>query len=231
MKAHPILFSGPMVRALLDGTKTQTRRILKSQPLSDNIRGPVVYTPVALRRGEEVEGIPVFGVYDDTGEWGLKCPYGQPGDRLWVKEMWNSFGDSSTITPPVPHSCQIRYAADGKTEWRPVPDGARGVFPASSKGRPSIHMPRWASRITLEITGIRVERLNSINEEDCLAEGVTGWTCGDWQITAKEAYCLLWNKINGMGAWDLNPWVWVVEFRVVAPGGVVGAGGTPALPA
>ncbi len=216
MKEHPILFSGPMVRAILDGRKTQTRRIMKHQPPSPSYK---LFTPGDERRHWiHADGVNVI----DGGQPYFKCPYGQPGDRLWVRETWQSFGDSSKITPPVPYSCQVRYEADGATVWLPVPTGARGVFPASLKSRPSIFMPRWAARITLQITGVRVERLQDISEHDALAEGV------NYHILSEQAaefvrgkshlppavlkYGDLWESINGHGSWDANPYVWVVEF-------------------
>jgi hypothetical protein len=151
MKERPILFSAPMVRAILDGRKTQTRRVIKEK----------------LMRGE--------------GAHVNNCQYGKPGDRLWVRETF-CYHD---------YLARYLYKADGVT----------GV-----KWKPSIFMPRIASRIMLEITGIRVERLQDISEEDAIAEG---WPkSSDW-------YRSLWESINGQGSWVLNPWVWVIEFMVL----------------
>lgn len=218
-----------MVRAILDGRKTQTRRVCKNLEWIDT-RG-------AVYMGKPVENYWRFK--ERTGSFAFEaerhmpylltfCPYGMPGHRLWVRETWASFGDSAGIVPPVPHSCQIRYAADGATEWKPVPPGARGVFQASLKNRPSIHMPRWASRITLEITAVRVERLQDISETDAIAEGIEvndlGRLAEETLRTYKSQrvpaavlqYADLWGGINGPGSWDLNPFVWVVEFKVLA---------------
>jgi hypothetical protein len=198
MKEKPILFSGEMVRAILDGRKTQTRRVVKYNHM---LGEPAAWCGAAV--GGAIEPI--------IGEYQRFCPYGAPGDRLWVRETWASFGDSASITPPVPHQCQIRYHADNVCQWRDVPQGARGLYPdASFRLRPSIHMPRWASRITLEITGVRVERLNAITAGDAEQEGVDAREC-----CRVEAFERLWDSINakrGYG-WAVNPWVWVIEFR------------------
>jgi hypothetical protein len=174
MRERPILFSAPMVRALLAGTKTQTRRIVKG-------------------------GIP----FDDDFEI-VASPYGDPGDRLWVRESHWWFKDepdnSCGYYPPKLTREDVEYRADG--------DDGRKVW------RPSIHMPRWASRITLEVTGVRVERLQDISEADARAEGVEP---NAFERTADNygsvLYRRLWESINGPGSWDANPWVWVVEFR------------------
>ena len=149
-KERPIIFSGPMIRAILEGRKTQTRRIVKPNCLSK------------------------------------LSPYGRTGDRLWVRETWGH----------NPEGPGYVYRSDGDFDMKFHGD----------RWRPSIHMPRWASRITLEVTGVRVERLQDINEEDALAEGV------------EHAFRSLWESINGPGSWDANPWVWVVEFRRVSDG-------------
>ena len=159
----------------------------------------------------------------------IPCPYGQPGDRLWVRETWRSFGDSSAIRPAVPHSCQVRYEADCVTEWRPVPEGARGVYCGELKRRSPIHMPRWASRITLELTGVRIERLQDISKADAIAEGIErdaaefknyDDSCDEFPWlggvgAAKLSYKTLWEFIHGPGSWEANPFVWVLEFKEV----------------
>ena len=199
MKEHPILFSTPMVRAILEGRKTQTRRVMSYQPDEEytTVYGPEMYTQTLIdRNGEEQPGPEVFGVYGY--DWSLKCPYGQPGDRLWVRETWLQDGDI------------YLYKADF----------GKGILSDSWNGhwKPSIHMPRKASRLTLEIVNIRAERLQDISEEDARAEGA-GW----WQPIGKNKtyildFGMLWNSINsarGYG-WDVNPWVWVVEFKRAA---------------
>ena len=192
---RPILFSGPLVRAILEGRKTQTRRVCK---------------PSWLRYLDPSEP-------EDHAAALAQCPYGQPGDRLWVREtfaqMWNDepCGCGVTFCPGHEH---VEYRADTGNplpgEW---PAELRGE-PGSPRWRPSVHMPRWASRINLLVTHVRLERLQEIGEADILAEGVdvTG------HATPHEVWVDLWDSINGKrdgGAyvWARNPWVWVVEFR------------------
>lgn len=173
MKERPILFSAPMVRALLDGRKTQTRRVVKPQPTAT--------------REEAIRTYGKGGTFIlEAGFFGVRCPYGQLGDRLWVRETWGACAGS-----PV-------YRADDNAT---CPDGGRW--------KPSIHMPRWASRITLEVTGVRVERLQDISEEDAIAEGVPEQRGDPW------AFQCLWDSINGARercSWAANPWVWAITF-------------------
>jgi hypothetical protein len=206
MSDKPILFSAPMIRAILAGTKTQTRRVLKTP------RGcpkDYVYTPGAL-----VD--PAMGWWQnpesDRVGWSSAFPY-SPGDRLWVREAWSPEHKWTGTKPrEIPNGDDVWYWADGNP---PEGDWA--------KPKPSIHMPRWASRITLEVTGVRVERLNQISEEDAVAEGIVAAPGGMWSgaegqagTTPKAAYALLWDHINGPGAWDANPFVVAVEFRRAA---------------
>lgn len=195
-KERPILFSGEMVRAILDGRKTQTRRVVKPQP-PYGVREIKVgmFEPVVIRGGMEEPGKPVFGFADEERGW--KCKYGQPGDRLWVRET---------------HYVESAGNEDGSGLF--VMYKASDCDAPVSKWTPSIHMPRWASRITLEITGVRVERLNDISEEDCYNEGCQPEYDS---LTAIQDFRKLWESINGKGSWSQNPWVWVVEFkRVIA---------------
>lgn len=211
MKERPILFSGSMVRALLAGTKTQTRRVVKPQFAADAI-------PVEMPATDPAGGWVVPG---HSGVWWCdaaanpddvrRCPYGQPGDRLWVRETFapRTLGAWSVLDQ---HMKPLYRADADRPEWKRI-------------WRPSIHMPRWASRITLEITGVRVGRLQDISEADARSEGCTQnhngyfWggphqTGGMKQMaTALQAYQDLWESINGPGSWDANPWVWVLEFR------------------
>lgn len=229
-KERPILFSGAMVRALIEGSKTQTRRIVKDNPPTDWV--PVVgcYHPTVVdKRGEEVPGAEVFGASDEN--YGRVCPYGQPGDRLWVRETWGVVsgawaenGNLTDWTPDRPttainempfgsgyYSGHVIYAADGSHEWAGDDDG----FGERSAWHPSIHMPRAASRILLEITAVRVERLQDISEADAIAEGCRNTThlpCGRF---ANENFEHLWWSIHGDDSWEANPWVWVVEFQRV----------------
>lgn len=203
MRERPILFNSEMVRAVLDGRKTMTRR-------------PVVWPSWAHDVEVDNHG-EVFGC-DCDGDWlPLPCPYGEPGDRLWVRETWASFGSSRSINPPVPLSCQIRYHADNKCEWKNVPENARGLFhDASFRLHPSIHMPRWASRITLEVVRVRVERVRDITPADAMADGIETLS-GIPTVNAVADFAELWSRVyaaRGYG-WDVNPLVWVVEFKVV----------------
>lgn len=192
MKEHGILFSAPMVRALLAGTKTQTRRVVKPQPEK---RHP--FLAFRKRRG------PDFWLWPNAREEVIaECPYGKPGDRLWVRETHCAFDVG-----------RVHYRADHALD--PAADKAHGI-----RWTPAIHMPRWASRITLEITGARVERLQDISEADATAEGSRDWA-GEQDTPARDIpggetrliYRQLWESINGAGSWDANPWVWVIEFR------------------
>ena len=208
MRERPILFSAPMVRAILAGTKTQTRRIMK--PRKDRAIG----CDLACH---ELAGEVNAGDY-------MNAPWA-PGDRLWVREThavvprtayaW-SYGVEQVIRPDDDHDAAI----------------FRAGWDRSSSGfswRPSIHMPRWASRITLEVTGVRCERLRDISEADAQAEGVERTVTGDgwrryadpsWEAVglppfadARSSFRSLWEHINGTGSWDANPWIWVVSFR------------------
>lgn len=226
LKERPILFSAPMVRAILDGRKSQTRRVMKHQPPDDVAPITVArYHPTIIdRHGDEAPGDEVFGAYSEDGVWGCKCPYGEPRDRLWVRETWRGVVE---INPPgkTTELGVARYVPDQeycrRVEYQATHERD------SEPWRPSIHMPRWASRITLEITGVRAERLQSISEDDAIAEGVDGPMCAaavgrapsrhKLLPAAVHGYAHLWDSLNsGRGqGWDTNPWVWVVEFKRV----------------
>ena len=192
MKDRPILFSAPMVRAILAGTKTQTRRAVKSTGM---------YAIDASIHGEEV-------ARRELAALATRCPYGQAGDQLWVREAFSGphCMDASDGCKAVPPSkwgdcSRIWYWADGNPtegDW--------------TRPRPSIHMPRWASRLLLEILDVRVERLNDISISDAIAEGYDG-SLDDPIDPSVKWYSRLWESINGAGSWTQNPWVWVVEFR------------------
>lgn len=197
MKERPILFSAPMVRALLARTKTQTRRLVK--PQAGRIVGDLLGQPKWYLDGDPDRVI--------------RCPYGVPGDRLWVKETWARRLDEDHLSPSKLEGKWAWYWADPQT----CNTGCAG---AAGKKRVSIHMPRWASRITLEVTEVRVQRLQDISEEDARAEGMAVW---DYDASAPggamgcTGYARLWNVINGVGAWETNPWVWAISFRRVEP--------------
>lgn len=244
MKERPILFSGAMVRALLDGSKTQTRRVVKVQPdfsiIKAEYQDPGLwefrkrfvmyeaddprYEHAMYRKTER--GDPDLPVYQ------YRSAFGEPGDRLWVRETW-----SSDFANNYPHE-RVWYAADNDRRHEiHVSDGVRGIYSPEShehvpfRWRPSIHMPHWASRITLEVTGVCIERLQDISETDALAEGIrqhdqkNGWvnecTLADgkrhFDASAYGMFQQVWADINGAESWDANPWVWVVEFKRVTP--------------
>ncbi|MBQ1763076.1 MAG: hypothetical protein IIZ92_09290 [Aquincola sp.] len=222
MREGPILFSAPMVRALLAGTKSQTRRIVKPQPTHFN--------PAGTPRRVNPDGGPSAMV---------RCPYGQPGDRLWVRETWRASPQYDWAAPrEVPKGSPVYYEATADDDFEANADNFD--FHPSVLCRPSVFMPRWASRITLEVTGVRVERLQDISEADAIAEGIErgadfpGWyrgpLPGDSEGLAEAgrafkvptafprlAYRALWESINGPGSWDADPWVWVVAFKRVQP--------------
>jgi hypothetical protein len=202
-KERPILFSGAMVRALLDGSKTQTRRIAKPR-----------------RKPSLLDGTWTDDYVLDAGnhEWLMADnPYGQPGDRLWVRETFVHIDDEGDKFDGM--GSQTYYRASCP---QPERDDAwlreRGL-----RWRPSIHMPRARSRILLEVVSVRVERLQDISEADAQSEGVAEWARGACAAgnpngyTDVGYYSLLWEQINGAGSWDANPWVWVVEFKRVQP--------------
>lgn len=206
MSAKPILFSGPMVRALLDGRKTMTRRVLNPQPesLVDRDGG-------ALQVGLlHVEGEPLPRITQGRCITRQQVRFA-PGDLLWVRETWRCNGWASDLAT-------IMYGAskgDGytaMTEQYPV-EGKTPVR-VTGKWRPSIHMPRWASRITLAVTAVKVERLQDISEADAEAEGAAPVLVPPDGGSAPhvEGFRALWNSINGPAAWDANPWVAAVSF-------------------
>jgi hypothetical protein len=218
MKERPILFSAPMVRALLDGSKTQTRRIVKLSSKS------IIYDLTAAWSDGAAKSqylhVPFQHKNDAIGDstcTRISCPYGAIGDRLWVRETWSH--DAATI-----EECRASHEdmLAGGISYGPY-YRATEIAPETLSWKPSIHMPRWASRINLEITGVCVERLQDINEADAMAEGAAGYEEGidapppdenhEWSFRA--SYQRLWESINGDGSWAANPWVWIVEFNRV----------------
>lgn len=228
MKERPILFSAPMVRAILDGTKTQTRRVVKLPPAPDHL-GQWEATTIGGGGVYDQHGrkIPHQGAIWHTRTGKVLCsPYGQPGDRLWVKETYrflDSFDKDSATTIaelcldahyPKPWA-PVQYEADGaRDNWMHVGTPPHDGPPKAGKLRPSIFMPRWASRILLEVTSVRVERLQDISEADATAEGTPHSLNFPSSRTAVENYAHLWECINGDGSWAANPWVWVIEFQI-----------------
>ncbi|WP_312423606.1 hypothetical protein [Kosakonia cowanii] len=226
MKERPMIFNAEMVRAILDGRKTQTRRIMKVQP--ENV-------DLGLRRITDSSVAKEVGMYfwclaDACGVKHrsnlFSCPFGEVGDRIWVREAWARYNIDQD-------SHDIAYRATTPEDW-----------PEEGRWRPSIHMPRWASRIMLEITGVRVERLNNTSHEDAEREGIHTevW---DQMVVAKNyaaedgffqfwsesmphyvemnelyrsSFQSLWQSIYGAENWQANPWVWVIEFKRIEGG-------------
>ncbi len=183
-RERPILFSAPMVRALLAGTKTQTRLVVKGVDQWH----PDSRTVKLIGLGDDGCAAMPYDEFDRMLGGAIKGPYGKPGDRLWVRETW---------APDEYEGQREFYRADDEHFMPPC------------GWKPSIHMPRMASRITLEVTGVRVERLQDISAGDAWAEGISFSP----DVDPVHEYQDLWEQINGPGSWSTNPWVWVVEFR------------------
>ena len=249
MKERGILMSAPMALASLDDSKTQTRRVLKRQPDEHHwqllpgyeLKQSKIVTINERSAVKFSHSIPQNPQRDTALDW-LLCPYGQPGDRLWVRETFNAYGRWETrfdakkgrdewhfIDMTLESGKAYVYAADGAPHDFKKGNQRGGITPTWWK-RPAIFMPRAASRITLEITGVRVERLQDISEADAIAEGCKfyepanylshgGWSHDGRYVhaTALASYKQLWEAINGAGSWDLNPLVWVVEFKKATP--------------
>ena len=230
MKERPILFNAPMVRAILDGRKTQARRLapitdLNIKTHSDGfVTWGVSFTKTINGSLGSYSGGRVSVDQASRIIASQFCQYGRPGDRLWVRETWARDDEDGAVM----FRADCGFGGDADDWQRCIDDGAPRY-----RWRPSIHMPRNLSRILLEIVSVRVERLNDISEADAIAEGVervvvgTGWRrycdpdseeagvppCGD----ARHSFRSLWWFINGEESWNTNPWVWVVEFKLVQP--------------
>lgn len=252
MKERGMIFNGEMVRAILDGRKTQTRRIIKPQPevtLSGSLSGTWLSRPLNGLLLPKIEDIAIH------------CPFGVVGDRIWVRETWATLGNEDGCSVDwndnlckgneksaariYRASCEQRHGDFGlwsipdDADWKPHTENEK----FEGAWRPSIHMPRWASRILLEISDVRVERLNSINEHDAIAEGLAeiskdgriykygvpdrdgypgtddcGWPWHEWERYPISAYRKLWESIYGDDSWQANPWVWVIEFKRIEGG-------------
>lgn len=243
MKERPIIFSAPMIRRLLAGDKTQTRRILKPQPNNPEVFGVSPIRGSGVPRGEDgFTCTPRSTRKSKRVDRWLPCPQGQAGDRLWVRETWYcddwSAGDHKEACAGCV-GCK-HTDSDRISEWRkhlffradgePDFEGERAIW------KPSIFMPRWASRITLEVVAVSVQRLKGITEADARSEGArhfpglasthpygqdSRWSCGEPSATdeclgsARHAFGNLWESIYGAGSWTANPWVWRVEFKML----------------
>jgi hypothetical protein len=192
MKEKPILFSGPMVRAILDGRKTQTRRIIKPQPPYP------IYAPDYPRHVDK--DIWYFATESQSSTWDgmvvetIKCPY-KVGGILWVRETWHPKRHG------MPTGWKYEYRATAEEDGNPTDE----------PWKPSIFMPKDACRIKLRVTDVRAERLQDISWYDAVAEGCSGYRPTQYEPT--HEYRDLWGSINGKGSWDKNPWVWVITFE------------------
>lgn len=237
MKERGMIFNAEMVRAILDGRKTQTRRIMKVQPSEGFSPMNMAletdyeahwYTPGIVDKDGYLQPAKhdVFGVASD--EEGYTCPFGAVGDRIWVRETFATLepGSYEPVKPQQGYCQELRYAATDRL-------AKSGSDIRGYKWIPSLHMPRWASRITLEITGVRVDRLQNISDEDAEAEGIDMEALFDAQDcydciadhnmtgrpTVTGAFKHLWESIYGEEGWQANPWVWVITFQRVEGGG------------
>lgn len=217
MKERGMIFNSEMVRAILDGRKTQTRRIIKPQPeatLSGSLSGKWLSRPLNGLLLPKIEDIAIH------------CPFGSVGDRIWVREAFRVHSRATDVATLV-------YKASERNSWteqtRRVPVAVCNKPATPEKWTPSLHMPRWASRILLEITDVRVERLNAISEEDARAEGIIDGGClncgepepcgcANPEPDATDAFAYLWQSIYGQENWNANPWVWVISFERVEGG-------------
>lgn len=247
MTERGMIFNAEMVRAILDGRKTQTRRIMKVQPESNQL-GLLLITDSTKHSD--------IGKYhwaesNATGNHVrsklFSCPFGAVGDRIWVRETWAILGnedgccidweeklckaDERSAARIYRASCEQRpgnyglWSIPDDADWKPHTKD----YQYEGAWRPSIHMPRWANRILLEITDVRVERLNAISEEDARAEGIIDGgclncgepepcECANPEPDATDAFAYLWQSIYGQESWNANPWVWVIEFKRVEGG-------------
>jgi|LSQX01.1.fsa_nt_gb hypothetical protein len=223
-KIKPILFNTAMVGAILGGRKTQTRRIMKLQPVENDFDGPYWFEPtITKKNGEQEPGEPIYGISANDGEWGIKCPY-QPGDILWVRETWSKDENGEYVY-------RTNY---GTTEDDSFP-------PSMFKWKPSIHMPREAARIFLKVTNVKVERVQDITAHDAIREGMESEIPFDTVDEFKELWDSIYaepkavtNKDDGILYYESypwediqetreykgkpwyvygNPWVWVYEFE------------------
>lgn len=216
MKERPILFNGEMVRAVLAGRKTQTRRVCKQQPhpwarhYFERGCSPLDWAPAIcdddtwdLFSGAAESQEPHFG----------RCPYGKPGERLWVREAFQLPATKDELSPSECEGCSVVFVAAGTS--------AQGW----GRQRPSIHMPRWASRVLLRVTDVRVQRIQDITASNVRAEGIGDASIAHWEQwlhhddAPGHAFSILWDKINAKRghSWEKNPWVWAVTFEVMWP--------------
>lgn len=237
MRERPILFSGAMVRALLAGTKTQTRRVAKfSAPAGLNQRFSGLSSEHIVGDCWALSSRGAGGCWQERAH--ARCPYGRNGDRLWVRETFKQVASGEVKNGYGEVRYGYAYQADGATTWAKHPTIVHDLTGQPPTGpmqfqprpwKPSIHMPKRAARITLEITEIRVQRLQEISEADAIAEGIEASSlAGRYRIYGRDtdgldadaprcSFQSLWESINGAGSWDANPWVWALTFKRVQP--------------
>ncbi|EPY4802967.1 hypothetical protein ACXDID_003980 [Klebsiella pneumoniae] len=218
MKERGMIFNGDMVRAILDGRKTQTRRIMAPQP-ADDIERCIFPNPDAIGWKSSLK-------HKHGSTTAHFCPFGAVGDRIWVREAFRVHSRATDVATLV-------YKASERNSWTEqthrVPVAVCNKPATPEKWTPSLHMPRWASRILLEITSVRVERLNAISEEDARAEGIIDGGClncgepepcgcANPEPDATDAFAYLWQSIYGQESWNANPWVWVISFERIESG-------------
>ncbi|EAA2043396.1 Uncharacterised protein [Salmonella enterica] len=202
MKERGMIFNAEMVNAILSGRKTQTRRPIKWKQTR--------FTEIAER--DDGSLWPWAEDCERGGDIWFTCPFGEVGDRIWVRETFRVHSRATDVATLV-YRASVQNSWTEQTHRVPVAVCNKPATP--EKWTPSIHMPRWSSRITLEITDVRVERLNSITESDAEAEGVTDTGFGDLLV---DGFRYLWKSIYGDDSWQANPWVWVIEFKRVEGG-------------
>jgi len=211
MRERPILFNCAMVRAILAGQKVQTRRAVKWNKVASGLN--LRFTGLSAQRYPK--GWVLESDSRTSSEWRCQptpCPFGQPGDRLWVRETWMDLTGTGIEHRDLATGKRTRYAYGAESPKGSASDEARKDY--GLRWRPSIHMPRAACRLVLEITAVRVERLQAIDAQDCIAEGITTrFTVDDGNDDLRIQFRDLWDSTGG--DWDSNPWVWVIEFKRV----------------
>lgn len=218
MAERPINLREHEVRNALANEVIQVRRVVKGAPADWSPMQPQVFSPTVIdRRGEEQPGPDAYGAGNEDGDCWIICPFGSPGDRLYGREKWAH--DARSL-----EECRAAHEdIMGGMSYGPYYH-ATEVAPDTLKWRPSIHMPRWASRITLELTEVRVQRLQEISEADARAEGAPGYEegadapppDGDHEWSYRASFSRLWESVNGPGSWAANQWLWAMTLRRIA---------------
>ncbi|HCM6827897.1 TPA: hypothetical protein N3073_004864 [Klebsiella quasipneumoniae subsp. quasipneumoniae] len=228
MKERGMIFNAEMVRAILEGRKTQTRRIMKVQPESNRLGLLLITDSTKHSDIGKYHWAESNATGNHVRSKFFLCPFGAVGDRIWVREAFSPAPLEMQSAPPRKTMWNIAYR-DGVQMDKLAPAEYNPTIYNYERWTPSIHMPRWASRILLEITDVRVERLNAISEEDARAEGIIDGGClncgepepcgcANPEPDATDAFAYLWQSIYGQESWNANPWVWVISFKRVEGG-------------